>query len=125
MIKVLLAWVAVLTLIPSTTIAGDSSAAGLLGKWQAFAQEKRGKREEARPGVVWTLELQKGGKLIHSKGKVDKARRLEGSWKVDGDKLVTVIEGQTKTNVFKREGNKLVLSPVDRPDWRIHLVRLQ
>lgn len=112
------ALMAVCTVLALSHACEAAGAAGLTGKWKVVAEEKRGQRREVPPHISWTMEFLKGGKLVYAK-----RSRKEGTWKVDGDKLTTSIEGQTRTVTFKIAGDKLTVVNIERKDWLLHLVR--
>ena len=103
-----------------------AQAASIVGKWTVVATERRGKSEPVPPAAKGTMTLQfaKGGKvIIGATGPDKKTQKKEGTWKVAGDKLTTVVEGQTKTVTIELKGRKLKLTDSDKPDQSIHLER--
>jgi len=100
-------------------------AASIAGKWTVVATERQGKREEAPPAEKGTMfvEFAKGGKFIVSMTRPGKTQTKEGTWKVDGDTLTTVVESKTETMTIELKGQKLKLTATKHPDRSLYLER--
>jgi uncharacterized protein (TIGR03066 family) len=105
--------------IASTALAKPN----LVGKWTAVAREMKGKREPRPADLQMLVEFVKGGKFISTAARGKESKSREGTWKVEGNKLTTVLKGKAETVTFEIKGNKLTLTQVARPDVRLYLER--
>jgi uncharacterized protein (TIGR03066 family) len=103
-------FLAVHLLAPSAGAAGKE----LLGKWRVMSLEMRGKKESTPKGKTMIVEFAAGGKFFTLMTGGDKTKRKEGTWKVEGNKLTTVVNSITEVMVYSITGNALKLSKVER-----------
>jgi uncharacterized protein (TIGR03066 family) len=105
--------------------AAAATAASIEGRWKVVAVEQAGKREPAPPADKGTMivEFAKGGKFIASVVGPQKTRKNEGTWKVDGNAVTTVVRGKTQSLKIELKGAKLKLTDTKHPDRAMFLER--
>jgi len=103
-----LALAVVLALVcPSLSAAAPPKA---MGKWQVVAMERDGKRSEAPKEFKIFIEFAAKGKFVASMKAGERVEKEEGTYKIDGKKLTTVVRGKTESMIFKLKGKQLILT---------------
>jgi uncharacterized protein (TIGR03066 family) len=75
------------------TGCGKKSNADLIvGKWEVTKGE--------RVPVGSVAEFTKDGKMKVNRKAVDRTKSMEGTYKVEGDKITTTVEGETETDTI-------------------------
>ena len=95
------------TALPSMGEAAPKS--GLIGKWQAEAQEIDGKRYPVKPPMKIVFAFLKGGKVQVTVTLKDETKKQEGTYKVEGKKLTMSVEGKTEEMTYSISGSDLRL----------------
>jgi len=120
--------VAVLASLAALLLAVSVQAApAFVGKWNVVAQERKGERRDTPAERKPVIDFQRDGKLVLSmtmthEGKT-KTKTREGTWKLTGKKIVTVVEGRTEEMTFEVTGKKLKLTNPARAGEIMYLER--
>lgn len=82
----------------------------IMGKWQVTAMEREGKRMDAPKEIQIFIEFAAKGKFFATMKAGERTEKEEGTYKIAGKKLTTVVKGKTETMTFSTKGKELILS---------------
>ena len=115
---------AVVFLLATTWAIPALAGPNLIGNWRIVEVEAKGKKEAPPPAVKVTIEFTKSGKFLMrmvAKAPDGKVHKKEdgGTYKVEGNKLITTVKAKVETSTFKIKGTTLTLI---KPDQKAKLI---